>query len=100
MKNHNIMDETNLLYKSSRNAYDSIKDIDSSDIDLSGDFQIGMESNYSYDIIQNEVIYFKDRKCYLLDFISNIAIFNNLGYTYKIKCVKSYYSLTIKYYVY
>ena len=95
-----MMNEDNLLYTSRATTFSFLKGVNTDDITDESVFEIGMESNYTYDIVHNGKVCFKDRKSYVLDFLFNIAIFNDIGYSYKINVVKSYYSNNAKYKIY
>ena len=89
----------NLLYQTTTSSYDVNRDLTNS-LDEEVDLKIGLQSNYGYDVIYNNVVVCKEKKNYVSDFIFNIEHKKNLGYTYQLKVEKSYYSSCIRYYIY
>ena len=93
------MNESNLMYQATTSSYEVNRELTNT-IDEDTDLKIGLESNYGYDIIYNDVVICKEKKSYISDFIFNIEHKKNLGYTYQIKGEKSYHAICIRYYIY
>ena len=93
------MTENTLIYhyvSSSYNVNRCIQDIVEEDYN----FKIGLESNFSYDIIYKNSIICKEKKNYVSDFIFNIEKKKNIGYSYEIRIDKAYYSNCLDFYIY
>ena len=92
------MDEKYLIYHYVSSSYD----INNFAQDIVEDYnlKIGLESNFSYDIIYKNMLICKEKKNYVSDFIFNIEKIKNIGYSYEIRIEKAYYSNSLDFYIY